>query len=117
MFSLNVEKHDNITIIHLFGDIVLTSVSDFIKKLEEQIKISHIKQYALDLSQVNKIDRAGLGVLINISTKLQGRGRRLVLLSPTPRVAQLLKETEIEGFFPMCDSVAELSGYAPDPTK
>ena len=60
------------------------------------------------------MDNAGLGVLVSISTKLQGRGRRLVLLNPAPHVAQLLKDAEIEGFFPTCESEEELKGYTPD---
>ena len=74
------------------------------------------QQVVLDLSQAGRMDKAGLGVLINLCFQLQGRGRRLVLLNPAPHVAQLLKDAQIDGFFPTCEREEELKGYIPDVT-
>ena len=94
MFDLQAELYNKIIILRLTGDILLADV--------------------VDLSRAGRMDNAGLGVLVSISTKLQGRGRRLILLCPAPPVAQLLKDAEVEGFFPTYESEEELKGYIPD---
>ncbi|WP_022655720.1 STAS domain-containing protein [uncultured Desulfovibrio sp.] len=111
MFDLQAESHNNVDILRLTGDVLLADVVEFNRRMEESIAASNVPQAVLDLSQVGRMDNAGLGVLVSISTKLQGRGRRLVLLNPAPHVAQLLKDAEIEGFFPTCESEEELKGY------
>lgn len=114
MFDLQAESHNNVDILRLTGDVLLPDVVEFNRRMEEGMAASNVPQAILDLSQAGRMDNAGLGVLVSISTKLQGRGRRLVLLNPAPHVAQLLKDAEIEGFFPTCESEEELKGYTPD---
>lgn len=111
MFSLHEETHASTMILHLSGEIVLPHTVSFDTEISKYFQTPRIKQYVLDLEKVSKMDRAGLGVLINASTKLQRHGSRLVFLSPSPTVAQLLYDTETEGFFPTCDSLAEIDGY------
>ena len=114
MFNLQAESHTKVTVLRLTGDVLLPDVAQFSRQLEEHLLAPGIRQVVLDLSLVSRIDKSGLGVLVSASTKGRGHGRRLVLLTPAPHVAQLLKEVEIEGFFPMFDSEEELKGYIPD---
>lgn len=114
MFDLQAESHKKVTILRLTGDILLPDVAQFSLQLEGCLLAPGISQVVLDLSHAGKMDNAGLGVLVSASTKGRGRGRRLVLLTPAPHVAQLLKEAEIEGFFPTFDSEEELKGHIPD---
>ena len=114
MFDLQAELYNKVIILRLTGDILLADVVEFNQRMENHITASDIAQAVVDLSRVGQMDNAGLGVLVSISTKLQGRGRRLILLCPAPHVAQLLKDAEVEGFFPTYESEEELKGYIPD---
>lgn len=114
MFDLQAESRNNINFLHLTGDVLLPDVVAFHQRIDDCMAASNVPQVVLDLSQVGRMDKAGLGVLINLCFQLQRCGRRLVLLNPAPHVAQLLKDTEIDGFFPTCDREEELKGYIPD---
>lgn len=110
MFTLLAESHNNVTVLRLTGDMLLPDVPDLNRQLEAYILAPGIRQVVLDLSQVEKVDASGLGVLVSASSQ----GRRLVLLTPAPPVEELLRRSEIEGFFPTFYSEEELKGYIPD---
>ncbi|RRD71567.1 MULTISPECIES: STAS domain-containing protein [unclassified Desulfovibrio] len=114
MFTLQAEPHKNATVLRLTGDVLLPDVGQFSTSLEGFLLAPHIRQVVLDLSNTGKMDNSGLGVLISASTRARAHGRRLVLLMPAPHIAELLRSTKIEGFFPTFDSDEELKGYIPD---
>lgn len=114
MFSLQAESHNKVTVLRLAGDMVLPDVPDLSRQLDAYILAPGIRQVVLDLSEVNKLDASGLGVLVSASTKGRSQGRRLVLLTPAPHVTDLLRKSEIEGFFPTFYSEEEIKGYIPD---
>lgn len=113
MFDLQTEQHGNMLIMRLHGSVLISDAIAFDRQLATLTASAHITQAVLDLSEVKAIDRAGLGVLVSMSTRYRGRGRRLVLLSPAPHVVQLLQETKIEGFFPTFYNEEELKGTIP----
>ena len=113
MFDIQTEQHGNIFIMRLLGSVLLPDALQFSKQLTALTASSSISQAVLDLSQVTAIDKAGLGVLVSMSTRYRGGGRRLVLLAPAPHVVQILKDAQIEGFFPTFDTEQELRGYFP----
>ena len=113
MFDLQAERHGTAAILRLKGDVLLGDAVEFNRQMQAHMSSPQIMQTVLDLSTAGKMDKSGLGVLVSLSTRYQSRGRRLVLLNPAPHVAQLLKEAEIEGFFPTFDSEEELKGTLP----
>lgn len=114
MYRLHAEEHKNITVLRLTGQVVLPDVPAFSTELESHLLAENIREVALDLSMVECMDSSGLGVLISVCTKARSMGHRLILLTPSPHVAQLLKEAKIEGFFPLFESEEELKGYIPE---
>lgn len=108
MFALQAEQQKNFVILRLTGEVLLPDAPEFQRELEKHSLAARINQTVIDLSLVRKIDTAGLGVLISVSTLLQGRGRRLVLLCPAKHVMELLKKSEIESFFPTFENEDEL---------
>ena len=54
----------------------------------------------LDLAEVSAIDAAGIGVLVS----LQAAGVYLQLLNPTPQVREVLKVTQLDSIFEICES-------------
>ena len=93
MFSLQAESHNKVTVLRLAGDMVLPDVPDLSRQLDAYILAPGIRQVVLDLSEVNKLDASGLGVLVSASTKGRSQGRRLVLLTPAPHVTDLLRKS------------------------
>jgi anti-anti-sigma factor len=53
----------------------------------------------LDMSQVQMVDAAGLGMLVVLHHCAAQSGHRLRLLNPGPRVAQLLSLTRLDSVF------------------
>ena len=117
MFQLEPEKQGATLSLHLKGSVLLPDVVAFNKIMREYSKQPDINQLILDLSTVEKMDRAGLGVLVSLNTSMQRYGRRLVLSHLAPHVEQLLKDAEIEGFFPTVESEEELRGYIQESQK
>ncbi len=114
MFTLLAESHTDVTIVRLSGDMLLADVAQLNRELDQYLLAPDVSQIVLDLSRIERVDTSGLGVLVSESTKLLNMGRRLILLTPSPQVAQLLKKAEIEGFFPTFESEEELNGYIPN---
>lgn len=111
MFQLEPETEGNSLNLHLKGSVLLPDVVEFNNVMREYSKLPNISQLLLDLSAVEKMDHAGLGVLVSLNTSMQRYGRRLVLCHLAPHIEELLKEAEIEGFFPTVESEEELRGY------
>lgn len=95
----------------LSGDVLLNDVVLFNNTMREHSKTPGISQLVLNLSRVGNMDASGLGVLVSLQTSMQRYGRRLVLLAPAPHVEQLMKEAEIEGFFPVCETEEDISEF------
>ena len=83
-------------------------------RLVETTPDQDVTQVAIDLSGVEEVDSSGLGALVCADTLGLSHGRRLILLSPSEPVQKLLRDVEIEGFFPAFTSEHELEGRIPD---
>lgn len=114
MYELKPATQNTTLTIHLTGDVLMEDVVPFNTDMRKHGKTPDITQLVLDLSQAGRMDFAGLGVLVSLSTSMQRYGRRLVLLSPAAHIEKLLKDAEIEGFFATCQSEEELKGFIPE---
>lgn len=113
MYELTPKLQGATLSLDLTGEVLLDDVVTFNNEMREHSKTPNITQLVLNLSQVARMDAAGLGVLVSLNTSMQRYGRRLVLLCLAPHVEKLLKEAEIEGFFATCESEEELKGFIP----
>lgn len=114
MYALDLQNHGATLTVRLTGDLLMEDVASFNKVMREHSKTPGISQLVLDLGEVGRMGVAGLGVLVSLNTSMQRYGRRLVLLSPAPHVAELMRQAEIEGFFPTCESEEELRNFIPE---
>ncbi|MDR1855630.1 MAG: STAS domain-containing protein [Desulfovibrio sp.] len=113
MFSMTAENHRKVVLLRLTGNVDFADATDLEARLGNELLAPGVKQLILDLSNVGNIDKAGLGAIVSARTLGEGKGRRLVLLAPAPHIKQLMKDADIEGFFPTYDSEEELRGYVP----
>jgi len=82
----------------LDDSIVLVFNSDIevsgMKKMKEELLTTvenNDKDIVIDLSKVNYLDSSGIGVLINISKILKGKGKSLKLINVTEQISRILE--------------------------
>ena len=117
MYQLEPDIQGSTLTLHLKGSVLIPDVVAFNKVMREYSKQPNISQLILDMGSLEKMDQAGLGVLVSLNTSMQRYGRRLVLSHLPPHIEQLLKDSEIEGFFPTVESEEELRGFIQDSQK
>lgn len=108
MYSLDVERYENIVVGRFHGDLVLDNAVALRSDLDLVIKSIKVKDLALDLSKAGKVDTSGIGALVGACTSARSRGKRLMLYSPAPHVLKTLNDAEISGFFPMVEDEGDL---------
>jgi anti-anti-sigma factor len=95
-------------LIALTGVANLRSTSDLKRMLSDASEDSGIRQVVLDMSGVEMLDSAVLGILLAHHQKLQRRGGELVLLSPSEEMSDLLAMTDLEQLIPVYTTREEL---------
>jgi anti-anti-sigma factor len=96
MLTIITEPLDEAVILHCLGRIVCGYESALLcaaLRLEKQ-------NVALDLTEVEAIDAAGIGALVS----LQASGVYLKLLNPGRPVREILKVTNLDSIFEICES-------------
>ena len=66
----------------------------------------------LDLSDVEIIDAAGVGALLDLYVRVGERGGELILLNPHPNVSDVLIMTRLDSVFTICTLCARESRQA-----
>lgn len=109
MFTLELERYDNISVVRFHGDMTLASAVALRQHLEEMLKATKSKDLALDLADVQQVDNSGLGALVGACTRARSWGKRLILFRPPSHVQCLLDTLEISGFFPILEDEHDLT--------
>ena len=87
--------------IALTGVANLRSTSELKRMLQEASDNPRIRQVVLDMSGVEMLDSAVLGILLAHHQKLQRRAGELILLSPSEEMSDLLAMTDLEQLIPV----------------
>jgi anti-anti-sigma factor len=95
MLTVTVENFDEITVVHCQGRIVRGYDHVLLCPAAQQVG----RNIVLDLTQVDAIDAAGIGALVS----LQAAGVYLKLMNPTRPVREILKLTNLETIFEICE--------------
>ena len=96
MLSVTVEDLGEVVILHCLGRIVRGDETSILCAA-----IQHRgRDIILNLSKVEAIDAAGVGVLIS----LQAAGIYLKLINPTKQVREVLRVTGLESIFEICET-------------
>ena len=108
MFSFDFETYDTIVVARFRGDMTLETALPLREELELAAKRMKVRDMALDLTALEKVDTTGLGVLVGVSTKARSWGKRLMLYRAPQNVLDLLERVESSGFFPLLDDENDL---------
>lgn len=79
-----------VTVLRCYGRLVHGDGADALRQAAMAQDEDHI---VLDLSRVEVIDAAGLGVLVELANWARNRGGAIQLLNPSPRVREVLETT------------------------
>lgn len=96
MLTVTVENFDEITVVHCQGRIVRGYDHVLLCQAAQQVG----RNIVLDLAQVDAIDAAGIGALVS----LHAAGVYLKLVNPTRPVREILKLTNLDTIFEICES-------------
>ncbi len=96
----------DITLVSVTGKLALGRESQRIETLSEELAKRGARRVIFDLSGVDYIDSAGIGMLALSTGKLKEAGGSLALVAPEGRVLQLLTLTQMTAVLKVCATVA-----------
>ena len=94
---------EDTTIVRLVGPLTLRNLFGF----QNELRAMTPPRLILDLSEVQYIDSAGLGLLVNAHVSAERGGRVLLLTGISPRVYTLLEMTRVHTVLQIYPSVSE----------
>src|SRR5262245_5659442 len=95
--NIAVSPHGDGRLIKLEGSLTLENIFTFQKKVREGGPADTV----VDVSQVEYIDSAGIGCLVNTFVSCQNSKKNFVLVGPNDRVLTVLKVTRVDQLFPI----------------
>src|SRR5712671_3472535 len=95
----------DITVVELTGRLALGRESQRIETLVDDLARKGSKRVIFDLSGVDYIDSAGIGMVALASGKLKESGGALALVAPEGRVLQLLNLTQMSAIVKVCPTL------------
>jgi len=98
-FSATVRHAGNVAIIDLAGRITLNDGAGSIRTAVQGVLAEGAKSILLTLSGVEYLDSAGLGEMSSAYITVARQGGKLKLLSPQPKVHNLLQVTRMYTLF------------------
>jgi anti-sigma B factor antagonist len=86
-------------VVHVAGEVDIVTAPELQLQLDTLLG-SGCTELVLDLSAVQFIDAAGIGVLVGVGQRATHSGGHLTLRRPSPTVRQLLTVAELDGSLP-----------------
>lgn len=75
------------------------------------LTVPRAKPLLLDMSEVAFLASLGLRMLLTVAKALDGRGAKMVLLSPQPAVREVLKLTGFDDLLPVYDDEGKAAAF------
>ena len=96
----------DITLLDLTGKLALGRESQRIEPLIEDFVRRGVHKVVLDLSKVDYIDSAGIGLLALAAGRMKDGGGRLVVVAPAGRVLEMLDMTRVSSIVAVSPTLA-----------
>jgi anti-anti-sigma factor len=98
MAEISIEESDNTVIIHIAGEITMTTAADIDNACRKYID-AELKVAALDLRSVLFIDSFGISRVIKISKSFNAKGTDFVLINMNDNISQIFKIATFDKLF------------------
>ncbi len=89
--EITQRETNRICLLTLKGRLVLGEESNGLRTTIDNLLLSGVTKIVISLEQVNYVDSAGLGALIEIHRQTKAKGGRLMLTNLGPKLRQALK--------------------------
>lgn len=103
---LQFERRQNQLLVRLAGELAFFNSTETKEKIKEQIRGDE-ERVILDVSGLEMIDSSGVGVIISLLKKLDGKD--LILVAPQPKIARVFEITRINQIVPILPSLDHLN--------
>src|SRR5437016_3964225 len=96
----------DITVVEVSGRLAQGRESQRIETMFEEFAGKGVARVVMDLTGVEYIDSAGIGILALASGKLKAAGGTLAVVAPEGRVLQMLNLTQMNSIVKVCPTLA-----------
>ena len=97
----------DVTVVEVTGRLALGRESQRIETLIDDLSKKGVSRVVIDLSGVEYIDSAGIGMLALAAGKMKEAGGKLALVAPEGRVLQMLNLTQMNAILTVRGSLAD----------
>lgn len=104
--ELKIRKNNEIYIIDVNGEMDLYN-SYKLKELVMKMLEKNVKNFIINLEQVDYIDSSGIGALIYICSTVKKLNLRLIITNIHGSVKKVIELTKLMGYFPITNSIEE----------
>jgi anti-sigma B factor antagonist len=105
--EITQRETNKICLLTLKGRLVLGEESNGLRTTIDNLLLSGVTKIVISLEQVNYVDSAGLGALIEIHRKTKAKGGRLMLTNLGPQLRQALEIAGLLTIFETCATEAD----------
>ena len=113
LYSSETRFVGEVGVVAVSGEMDLCTASRFRQDIDEAV-VRTSGDLVLDLSRVDVIDSAALGVMLRVQSMLDEDGRSVVLVVTRAHVMRILTITGLRTTFRLAASVAEAIGHIAD---
>jgi anti-anti-sigma factor len=110
--SISTETKPGAAVITMVGELDLAGVTP-LRELSTALVAEGRARLVIDLTQVSFADSAGLGALIGAHRRAEAEGGGVSIVGATPQVRRVLKLTQLDRLFEVCDSLADVPADLP----
>jgi anti-anti-sigma factor len=100
---------NSLAIVQAHGSLNASNAKAFQVRLLEQIQHNHASGLAVDMSQVDSLDSAGLIALVAALKHARQRSKRLYLCAVPPAIRIVFELTQLDRAFEMLEEVPQLA--------
>ena len=104
--ELKIRKNGEIYIIDVNGEMDLYN-SYKLKELVMKMLEKNVKNFIINLEQVDYIDSSGIGALIYICSTMKKMNLKFAISNVHGSVKKVIELTKLRGYFPIANSVEE----------
>ena len=104
--ELKIRKNGDVYIIDVTGEMDLYN-SYKLKELVMKMLEKNVKNFVINLEQVDYIDSSGIGALIYICSTIKKMNLNLAIANIHGSVKKVIEFTKLMGYFPIANSIEE----------
>ena len=102
--KITEDKHDDVTVCMIEGEINITTSPDLRKAFDALIK-NNVGKVVVDLTNVSYIDSSGLATLVEMFQRLKKIGGRLRFAGMNQKIRSIFEITKLHKLFEICDTL------------